>query len=286
MPSHGDRLRTALASRAPLPVMGVYDAYSAALVARHFDGLFLSGFSFAAAFYGLPDEGFITWTDLAAAVQRVRSVAPASHLLVDMDDGYGDPVVAAHAAATFEEHGASGIVLEDQLRPKKCGHLDGKQLLELEGYLEKLGQVLAARRTLVVVARTDAAEPAERLRRARAFDQTECDAILVDGLGADMDFLPVLRAAVKKPLVFNQIAGGKAPPRCWSDLRRVGFSLVIHSTPCLFAAHQAIEAEMRLLRECDGRFPESGGDRVGLPEVNAHLQANLAARHGRVPGNS
>jgi 2-methylisocitrate lyase-like PEP mutase family enzyme len=285
MPSHGERLRSALTSRALLPLMGVYDSYSAALVARHFDGLFLSGFSFAAAFYGLPDEGFITWTDLAAATQRVRSVAPSSHLLVDMDDGYGDPVVAAHAAATFEEHGASGIVLEDQLRPKKCGHLDGKQLMDLDGYLEKLAQVVAARRKLVVVARTDAADPDERLRRARAFDQTGCDAILVDGLGADMKFLPVLRAAVKKPLVFNQIAGGKAAPQRWSDLHRAGFSLVIHSTPCLFAAHQAIEAEMRLLRERDGRFIESGDGRVGLADVNAHLQENLAARHGRLPGN-
>src|SRR6185369_10658806 len=281
MPSHGERLRTVVESRALLPLMGVYDSYSAALAARHFDGLFLSGFSFAAAFYGLPDEGFITWTDLAAAAQRVRSVAPASHLLVDMDDGYGDAVVAAHAAATFEEHGASGVVLEDQLRPKKCGHLDGKQVMDLEGYLDKLGQVLAARRTLVVVARTDTVEPAERLRRARAFDQTDCDAILVDGLGADMDFLPALRAAVRKPLVFNQIAGGKAPPQRWGDLVRAGFSVVIHSTPCLFAAHEAIEGEMRMLRERDGSFLEPGGDRVGLAQVNAHLQDNLAARHGR-----
>jgi 2-methylisocitrate lyase-like PEP mutase family enzyme len=281
MTPHGERLRTALSSGAVLPLMGVYDSYSAALAARHFDALFLSGFSFAAAFYGLPDEGFITWTDLAEAVQRVRAVAPAAHLLVDMDDGYGDAVVAAHAAATFEERGASGIVLEDQLRPKKCGHLDGKQVMDLEGYLEKLEQVLAARRTLVVVARSDAADRTERLRRARAFDQTDCDAILVDGLGADMDFLPVLRAAVKKPLVFNQIAGGKAAPQRWSDLERLGFSLIIHSTPCLFAAHQAIEAEMRMLRERDGAFLESGGGRVGLAEVNAHLQANLAARHGR-----
>jgi 2-methylisocitrate lyase-like PEP mutase family enzyme len=205
---------------------------------------------------------------------------------VDMDDGYGDAVVAAHATATFEERGASGIVLEDQLRPKKCGHLDGKQVMDLEGYLEKLEQVLAARRTLVVVARTDAADPAERLRRARAFDQTDCGAILVDGLGADMEFLPVLRAAVQKPLVFNQIAGGKAAPQRWSDLERLGFSLVIHSTPCLFAAHQAIEAEMRMLRERDGAFLESGAGRVGLAEVNEHLQANLAARHGRAPGRT
>src|SRR5262245_38392005 len=226
--SHGRRLREELLRRSTLPFIGVYDAYSASLAANQFDALFLSGFSFSASYYGLPDEGFITWTDMVSCAQRIRAVAPAAHLLVDMDDGYGDPGVASHAAAMFESAGASGVILEDQLRPKKCGHLDGKQVMDLEGYLQKLDRVLAARGDMVVIARTDAPDPSEQLRRARAFDRTAADALLVDGLG-DVDFLRELRREVKKPLAFNQIAGGKSPARSWTEMREAGVSIVIYS---------------------------------------------------------
>lgn len=276
MVSHGRRLRDELARRPTLPFIGVYDAYSASLAARQFDTLFLSGFSFSASYYGLPDQGFIAWPDMVACTQRIRAVAPRAHLLVDMDDGYGDAGVATHAATMLEVAGASGVVLEDQLRPKKCGHFDGKQVLELDDYLQKLERVLGSRRGLVVIARTDAAEPAERLRRARAFDRTAADAVLVDGV-ADMAFLRELRGQVKKPIVFNQIAGGKSPARSWTELQEAGVSIVIYSTPCLFAAHQAIEQELAMLRNADGRFPEPAPPRVSLAAADAQLRENLDA---------
>ena len=281
--SYGSRLSADLDHRPIIPFIGVYDAYSVSIAARHFDALFLSGFSFGASFYGLPDEGYIAWSDLIAATHRIRSVTPGSHLLVDMDDGYGDPGIAAHAAATLESMGASGIILEDQLRPKKCGHLDGKQVMELDGYMEKLDRVLAARRDLVVVARTDAAEPEERLRRARAIDRTAADAILVDGLG-DMQFLRALRREVTKPIVFNQIAGGKSKPRGLDELYAAGVGLVIYSTPCLFAAHSAIDTMLHELKSQDGKLPESTPLGVELAEVNRHLKANLANRHALTGG--
>ncbi|HEY3204985.1 MAG TPA: isocitrate lyase/PEP mutase family protein [Thermoanaerobaculia bacterium] len=275
--SHGRRLRDELARRPTLPFIGVYDAYSASLAVRQFDTLFLSGFSFSASYYGLPDEGFIAWPDIVACAQRIRAVAPAAHLLVDMDDGYGDPGVATHAAAMLESVGASAIVLEDQLRPKKCGHLDDKQVMDLDGYVQKLERVLAVRRDLVVIARTDAADPDERLRRARAFDRTAADAILVDGI-ADLEFLRQMRREVRKPLAFNQIAGGKSPARSWTELREAGVSIIIYSTPCLFAAHQAIEQELVMLRNEDGRLPEPVPPRVSLALANARLRENLDAR--------
>jgi 2-methylisocitrate lyase-like PEP mutase family enzyme len=276
MVSHGLRLREELARRPTLPFIGVYDAYSASLAAAQFDTLFLSGFSFSASYYGLPDQGFIAWPDMVACTQRIRAVAPRAHLLVDMDDGYGDAGVATHAATMLEVAGASGIVLEDQLRPKKCGHFDGKQVMELDDYLQKLERVLAAGRGLVVIARTDAVDPAERLRRARAFDRTAADAVLVDGV-ADMVFLRELRREVKKPLVFNQIAGGKSPARSWTELKEAGVSIVIYSTPCLFAAHQAIEQELAMLRNADGRLPEPAPPRVSLAAADARLRENLDA---------
>lgn len=274
---NGGAIRQALGERRLLPFIGVYDVFSASLAARRFDTLFLSGFGFAASTYGLPDVGFISWTDMVTFVQRVRAVAPAAHLLVDLDDGYGDPVVAAHAAMHVEEAGASGIVLEDQERPKKCGHLDGKRVMLLEGYLEKLEQVLAARRDLFVIARTDAAEPDEMYRRARAFGQTGADAILLDGL-KDLELVRELSAEVETPLCFNQIAGGRSPARSLTELREAGVRLAIHSTPCLFAAQAAVQRELERLDDEDGVLlgPESGA--VGLADCTRLLDENLAAR--------
>lgn len=103
----GSTLRSAFEGRGQISFIGVYDVFSATVVRRCFDGIFLSGFSFAASHYGLPDIGFIAWPDIVGFTRRLRSVLPDAHILVDMDDGYGDPEVAAHAAVSLEEAGAS-----------------------------------------------------------------------------------------------------------------------------------------------------------------------------------
>ncbi len=273
---YGEALRGALRDRTPLLFVGVYDAFSAALAARRFDSLFLSGFGFAASAYGLPDVGFVSWTDMVTYVRRVRAVAPDAHLLVDLDDGYGDPVVAAHAAMQVEAAGASGIILEDQLRPRKCGHLDGKHVLPLDEYLEKLERVLASRSDLFVVARTDADDQDEMAGRAHAFAAAGADAVLVDGL-KDLTLVRELARELETPLCFNQIAGGRSAPRTLTELREVGVRLAIHSTPCLFAAQAAMEHELERLAGEDGILlgPESG--RLGLDDCVRVLDENLAA---------
>src|SRR6476646_808955 len=159
--------------------LGVYDVFSASLAARHYEGIFISGFGFAASHYGLPDIGFISWTDMVAYVQRIRTVLPHHHLLVDIDDGYGDPEVACHVVSLLERAGASGVVMEDQKRPRKCGHFDGKQLMDIPDYVDKLEKVLATRRAMFVVARTDATDPEDIARRVLAFSNAGADAILV-----------------------------------------------------------------------------------------------------------
>src|SRR5215470_20096681 len=150
----GRDLRKEMTARNIIPFIGVYDVFSATLAAKHFDALFISGFGFAASHYGLPDIGFIGWPDIVAFVQRVRTVLPSHHILVDIDDGYADIEVAAHVVSLLETSGASGVVLEDQERPRRCGHFDGKQLMGLDEYIVKLKRVLAARRDMIVIART------------------------------------------------------------------------------------------------------------------------------------
>ena len=272
--SHGQRLRSAVAAQELTPFIGVYDVFSATMAAKHYDSLFVSGFGFAASHYGLPDIGFITWTDIVSFVQRLRTVLPTHNLLVDIDDGYCDPEVACHVVSVLESIGASGVVLEDQKRPRKCGHFDGKQIMEMDEYIAKLKAVLATRRDLFVIARTDASDIDDIARRVNAFAEAGADAVLVDGL-KDLDIVRQLSGQIDKPFCFNQIAGGKSPVCTQTELKASGISIAIYSTPCLFAAQTAIDQAMLDLKAKDGSL---AGSQIGVKDCTNVLNDNLIRR--------
>ncbi|MGV9890065.1 isocitrate lyase/PEP mutase family protein [Streptomyces sp. NPDC003395] len=285
--TYGNKLREQIAAPGTTPLIGVYDMYSASIAARHYDGMFVSGFGFAASYYGLPDIGFIAWPDMVAFVQRLRGAFPHHHLLVDIDDGYVDPEVACHVVEGLERIGASGVILEDQKRPRRCGHADGKQVLPLEEYLDKLEQVLKTRRDLVVVARTDATDEDDILHRAERLAATDADVVLVDGVRS-VEWIRRIREVVGgKPLLFNQIAGGKSPRLSLSELSGLGVDVAIYSTPCLFAAHEAMDSALAGLKEADGRLPEvdaTGG--VGVAAATRLLERNIARLRTPAPGSA
>ncbi|MGP3976880.1 isocitrate lyase/PEP mutase family protein [Streptomyces sp. 8N114] len=277
---YGNALREDVRSPGTTPLIGIYDMYSASIAAQHYSGLFVSGFGFAASYYGLPDMGFIAWPDMVAFVERLRLAFPTHHLLVDIDDGYVDPEVACHVVQHLERIGASGVVLEDQKRPRRCGHADGKQVLPLEEYLEKLQLVLESRRDLVVVARTDATEEADVLRRAQALAETDADVVLVDGVRSVEWIRRVRNVIGDKPLLFNQIAGGKSPRLSLSELAELGCQVAIYSTPCLFAAHSAIDTALSELKASDGRLPEfSVPGSIGVRASTGLLEKNISRHH-------
>ncbi|WP_406450806.1 isocitrate lyase/PEP mutase family protein [Streptomyces sp. NBC_01622] len=282
---HGSALRSAITASGTTPLIGVYDMYSASIAAQHYDGLFVSGFGFAASFYGLPDIGFIAWPDIVAFTERLRWAFPRHHLLVDIDDGYGDPEVACHVVRRLERAGASGVILEDQKRPRRCGHVAGKQLLPLDEYLDKLERVLACRTgDLTVVARTDATDEAEILTRAKALAATDADVVLVDGV-RDVDAIRRIRDSIgDKPLLFNQIAGGRSPRLSLGELAELGVDVAIYSTPCLFAAHEAMDKALTDLTVTGGRLPETGDSGVGVSQsvelLTRNLQGTQSTQHG------
>src|SRR4029079_18149265 len=163
---YGDALRDEVHSDSITPLIGIFDMYSASLAAQHYGGMFVSGFGFAASYYGLPDIGFIAWPDMVGFVQRLRLSFTHHNLLVYIDDGDVAPEVACHVVEHLERIGASGVILEEQTRPRRCGHVAGQQILPIEQYLEKLNMVLRTRAEVVVVPRTDATDESEILRRA------------------------------------------------------------------------------------------------------------------------
>jgi 2-methylisocitrate lyase-like PEP mutase family enzyme len=279
----GELLRTALRQareqRRVVPFVGIYDLFSASLAADHFQALFLSGFGLAASAYGLPDIGFIGWGDLTTTTSRLRALLPDHHLLVDIDDGFGDATVASHVALSLERCGASGVVLEDQARPRRCGHFDGKNLLPLPEYLAKLQAVLMSRSSLVVVARTDACEPSDILTRVVAYEQAGCDAVLADGI-KDLTLLSQIREAVRCPLYCNVIGGGLVPVGSRADLAAHGVQGLIYSTPCLFAAQAAVEQTLVQLKHDNAPLAEA----LASPRDLAHCHAVLVANLNRAKG--
>jgi 2-methylisocitrate lyase-like PEP mutase family enzyme len=278
---YGNALRTEVHNEGTTPLIGIFDMYSASLAAQHYGGMFVSGFGFAASYYGLPDIGFIAWPDMVSFVQRLRLAFPQQHLLVDIDDGYVDPEVACHVVENLERIGASGVILEDQQRPRRCGHVDGKQILPIEQYLEKLNMVLQTRSELLVVARTDATEEREILRRAEILAATDADVLLVDGVRS-VEWIREVRSVVGgKPLLFNQIAGGLSPRLSLTELEELGINVAIYSTPCLFAAHTAMAHALVELRANDGRLAEVKSDDVGVATSIALLEENISRHHPR-----
>ncbi len=273
------KLSDAISQHGILPFIGIYDVFSASIAAKYYDGLFISGFSFAASHYGLPDIGFNTWSDVIEFVRRVRSILPDKLIIVDIDDGFGDAQIACHVVRLLESAGADGFVMEDQQRPRRCGHVAGKQIMELDKFLDKLNEVLSARRDCFVVARTDSSAPEDIRRRCKAFAAAGADAILADGL-TDLSILRRLSDDTGLPVVFNQIAGGKSPPCSLPDLKAYGVSVVLYSTPALFAAQQAITRSLERLQEADGLLQCDGAGAVRLDTCNDLLNDNLS-RLGR-----
>ncbi|WP_217546970.1 oxaloacetate decarboxylase [Streptomyces sp. GbtcB6] len=275
--TYGKKLREQMAGPGTTPLIGVYDMYSASIAAKHYDGMFVSGFGFAASYYGLPDIGFIAWPDMVAFVQRLRGAFPHHHLLVDIDDGYVDPEVACHVVEGLERIGASGVILEDQKRPRRCGHADGKQVLPLEEYLDKLEKVLETRQDMVVVARTDATDEHDILHRAERLAATAADVILVDGVRSEEWIRRIRKVVGDKPLLFNQIAGGKSPRLSLTELDDLGVDVAIYSTPCLFAAHEAMDSALSRLKSADGRLPSvDAASGIGVKASTTLLERNIA----------
>jgi 2-methylisocitrate lyase-like PEP mutase family enzyme len=192
--------------------------------------------------------------------------------------------VACHVVRRLEQAGASGVILEDQKRPRRCGHVAGKQLLPLDEYLDKLERVLDCRTELTVVARTDATDDAEILTRAKALAATDADVVLVDGV-RDVEAIRRIRDTIgDKPLLFNQIAGGRSPRLSLGELAELGVDVAIYSTPCLFAAHEAMDRALTELKATDGRLPAGGDDRIGVPQSVELLTRNLRTAQGSYGG--
>ncbi|MBM9459190.1 isocitrate lyase/PEP mutase family protein [Nocardioides sp. zg-536] len=272
-PSAAGRLRELLAGSEVVRLPGVHDAVSAGLAAAAgARGVHLSGAAVSAVDLGLPDLGFVHGTDIA---RRAASLVPALAgvpVLADADTGYGNALQARHTARSYAAAGIAGLHLEDQVAPKRCGHLGGKEVVGAEEAAARVAAAVASGTDLVVVARTDALSVLgreEAVTRCRAFAEAGADAVFVEGAGvADLHAVAEALAADGRPLpqVYNRSEAG-GPVEAGPDdatLAAAGVRLVIHPVSALLAAADAVRRSYAAIL-ADGHAGEV--PRMSWPEL-------------------
>ncbi len=238
----GERFR-ALVRRGPiLPLPGAYNGLAALQAKRAgFEALYLSGAAMSASM-GLPDLGIITVEDVCGFIRQV-SRASALPVLVDGDTGYGEALNVMHMVRAFEEAGAAAVHIEDQVLPKKCGHLNDKRLVAAEEMAAKIAAAARARRHLYIIARTDAAASEGldgAVARARRYLEAGADAIFPEALTSAQMFREFAQR-IDAPLLANMTEFGRTPYFTADEFRAMGYRMVIWPVSALRIAAKAHE---------------------------------------------
>jgi len=242
---NGDHIRSRLAAGETVLMPGVYDALSARLAAdAGFPVAFLSGYATSASLLALPDFGYLTQGEMADVARRVCRAAPELAVVVDADTGYGNALNTRRTVELFESAGGAGIFLEDQVWPKKCGHMAGKRVVPRTDWLSKLEAAIDARtQGLYVVARTDARSAVgldEAIARAQAAAALGVDAIFVEAPESIEEMQAVAEATPGTVRVANMIEAGRTPLMTPSELHELGFDLIVSPLTGLFAAARSL----------------------------------------------
>ncbi|HEX7444015.1 MAG TPA: isocitrate lyase/PEP mutase family protein [Acidimicrobiales bacterium] len=241
---NGDDLRARLATGEPVLMPGVWDPLSALLAAEAgFEAVFLSGYAVAGTLLGRPDIGLLTQTEMADVAGRVCPSVPATIVVVDADTGYGDEVNTRRTVDLWESAGAAGLFLEDQVWPKRCGHMAGKQVVERGEWLAKLKAALDRRSHSFVTARTDARAPHgldEAIERGRMAADLGVDAVFVEAPESVEELERIAAALPGVTLVANMVETGRTPLLTPSELGELGFTLIVSPLSGLFAAVAAL----------------------------------------------
>ncbi len=233
------KLSSMIKSKKPLVIPGVYDAIGAKIAEKvGFNAMFQTGYGTSATLFGMPDYGFIGATETVDNARRISN-AISVPLIVDSDTGYGNALSVWKLVKELEAAGAAGIFLEDQKWPKRCGHMQGKDVISQEEYTEKLGAAIDARenKDFIIVARTDsrATEGLDKaIERGLQNKKTGADAVFIEA-PKSLDEMKRIGKEIKAPLVANMIEGGATPINSAETLSKIGFNIILYPLSVLFA---------------------------------------------------
>jgi 2,3-dimethylmalate lyase len=279
-PGGAARLRALLDSGQTIVAPGAFDPLAARLVEEAgFPAVYMTGFGTSAALLGRPDVGLLTMTEMADNAGRIAACVDIP-VIADADTGYGNPLNVIRTVGAYEAAGVAGIHIEDQVAPKKCGHMEGKQVIPAAEMAEKIRAAAQARAApeFVIIARTDAraVEGLERaIERARLYREAGADALFIEAVTSEAEAEAVARAFPGVPLLFNWAEGGKTPPISLDRLKALGYRIVIFPISTLLAATAAMRGILREIAEAGTPasalrdLPGFGEflDFIGLPEV-------------------
>ena len=240
-----NKIQKILDQEGALAFPGIYDTLSAKIAEQvGFPMGFISGYSLAAATIGEPDFGLLTQTEV---VERARAICSSVSIpiIVDADTGYGNPLNVYRTVEQLIDAGAAGCFLEDQVWPKKCGHMRNKKVIDRDDYLQKIHAAVDARgnKDFFIVARTDAEAVLgldEALTRVTAARELGADASFVEAPGS-LDQLKRIGEEAPKPIVANMIEGGLTPVLPKDELVELGFQLILYPLTGLYAAGKSIQ---------------------------------------------
>ncbi|GIO25011.1 methylisocitrate lyase [Oceanobacillus sp. J11TS1] len=275
IPQHelADKFRQLAAEQGILQIPGTHDAM-AGLVAKQagFQSLYLSGAAYTAS-KGLPDLGIVTSEEVA---ERAKEIVRATNLplLVDIDTGFGGILNVVRTAREMVEANVAAVQLEDQQLPKKCGHLNGKNVVTKEEMMQKIAAIKKVAPTLYIVARTDARAIEgldSAIDRAQAYVEAGADAIFPEALQNDEEFHAVANA-IDAPLLANMTEFGKTPYLTATEFERLGFDMVIYPVSSLRVAAKAYERIFGLIRD-------EGTQKNGLEDMQTRKELYEAIQY-------
>jgi 2-methylisocitrate lyase-like PEP mutase family enzyme len=277
----------------PLLLPCAYDALSARLIERAgFSAYSIGGYALVGARYAIPDIGLAAYAEISSGIRDIMS-ATCLPVLVDGDTGYGDVKNVAHTVAGYEAMGAASIFIEDQVAPKRCGHMAGKDVIPADQMVAKIKAAVGARRSkdFFLIARTDARAVHgldEALRRGEQYLAAGADGIFIEAPQTVQELERVGRAFAGVPQMANMLeGGGQTPVLPPAQLKQMGFAMAAYPTTLIFRVARTIE---RALADIKAGKVIDGNDGVNFAEfkdiTNYDKWARIEDQYARARGNA
>lgn len=272
-------LRKLIENEQILVAPGAHDTLTAKVIEKvGFNAVYMTGYGRAASYLGKPDVGLVTMTEMQDQVNKFAAAVDIP-VIADGDTGFGNAVNVIRTVQEYEKAGAAAIQLEDQVAPKKCGHMIGRQVVPIDEMLGKIEAAISARKDqdFLIIARTDARTSMgfnEALRRAKAYAEAGADVIFFESPESKEEMIK-LNKEIKVPTLANMVEGGRTPLLSAKELEEIGYALVIFPTASVYATTKTMMDLMKELKNrgttCDfieKMIPfQEFNELIGLPEI-------------------
>lgn len=271
MNSKAALLRNLLACESILVAPGAYDGLSARIVEQSgFEAVYVTGYGLSASVLGKPDVGLMTLTEMTSRVAAISETVSLP-VIADGDTGYGNAVNVARTIREYEKAGAACIQLEDQVAPKKCGHMLGREVISADEMAGKIKAACDARRDddFLIMARTDARTVHgidAALERGRLYEEAGADILFIES-PESVEEMERIASCFSVPVLANMVEHGRTPFLTVSELEKIGYNLAIFPVSALYAAAKALADVMEILKK-DGSTKEGVGRMVPFEEFN------------------